>query len=233
MLEAHYKGEINVADYWKVGDIRKEQLKAIPSGTTGESQSAQEVSLVIIGINHDDLKNSKGVRTKAAITVQTKDCLNTEGYMNSEYRGADYALWSKSQRRTWCNNEFIGALSTLKELVKQVIKLSNRYGYDTSYTQQETTEDYAFLLSEYEILGIEEIPSSYGTLPDPGYQYEYMKTQSNRIKHVNGDARYWYNRTSIVYNKTIANFFTIRPTGTHYDDGNTYSTSGLAPAFCL
>lgn len=233
MLDAHYTGSINIADYWKIGDVRKERLKVIPAGTTGEAQDAQDIELVIIGMNHDDLKNSKGTRTKAAITVQTKNCLNTEGYINSEYRNADYALWSKSQRRTWCNNEFINALSSLKNLVKQVVKLSNRYGYDTSYTQQETTEDYAFLLSEYEILGAEDISSSYGVLPGAGRQYEYMKTESNRIKRVNGDARYWWNRTSIVYNKTIANFFTIRPTGTHYDDGNVNSTSGLAPAFCL
>ena len=233
MLDAHYKGDIDISDYWAIGDSRTESISEIPSGTTGESQSAQEITLVIIGFDHDDLKTPVNNITKAAITVQTKDCLNAEGYMNYEYRSADYALWSKSQRRTWCNNEFIGALSTLKDLVKQVVKLSNRYGYDTSYTQQETTEDYVFILSECEILGVEDLSSIYGTLPDAGYQYEYMKTQSNRIKRVNGYTRYWWNRTSIVYNRTIANFFTIRPTGTHYDDGNAYASSGLVPAFCL
>lgn len=228
MLEAHYAGEINIADYWKVGDVRKEQLSAIPSGTTEESQSAQEVSLVILGFNHDDLKNSEGTRTKAAITVQTLNYLNTTGYINSSYSGAEYALWSTSKRRTWCNNEFINALSTLKSLIKPVIKLSNRYAENnySSSRQQESTEDYAFLLSHWEVWGSQKLSSSDGTLPAEGTQYEFMSISSNKIK-----GNEWWTRTSLV-RKNNAYFILVDSKAIH-SYGYAYVEFGLAPAFCL
>ena len=59
MLENHYSGNINIADYWAVGDSRTESITAIASGTTGEAQSAQDIELVIIGLNHDDLADGR------------------------------------------------------------------------------------------------------------------------------------------------------------------------------
>ena len=235
MLKAHYAGKINVADYWKVGDVRKEQLNAIPSGTTGESQSAQEISLVIIGINHDDLKNKRGNVSKAAITVQTLNCLSTKGYISSDYAGPQYALWSISQRRTWCNNDFINALSTLKGLIKPVVKLSNRHA-DSKYSssrQQETTEDYAFLLSQWEVWGSQQITSSYGTLPAEGNQYEYMKTNSNRIKSIGSSTDYWWTRSSHVNNNNYAWFALVNTSGSYDYNNIADENSGIAPAFCL
>ena len=122
MLDTHYKGKINISDYWAVGDSRTESISEIPSGTTGESQPAQDIELVIIGMNHDDLTTPVNGISKGAVTVQTLNCLNNKGYINSNYSGAGYALWSTSKRRTWCNNEFISALSTLKGLIKPVVK---------------------------------------------------------------------------------------------------------------
>ena len=225
MLDAHYAGKINIEDYWAVGDIRKEDLRAISSGTTGESQSAQEITLAIIGFNHDTLKTQLGVKTKGAVTIQTLNCLNTTGYINSSYSGVDKALWSKSQRRTWCNNEFVNALSTLKGLIKPVVKLSNRHADSnyTSYRQQETTEDYAFLLSQWEVWGSQQISSSdYGTLPADGTQYEYMKTSSNRIKSVNGSTNYWWTRSSHV-DSGSARFAIVSTDGSYYNDYANYS----------
>ena len=158
MLDAHYKGDINISNYWAIGDSRTESISEIPSGTTGETQPVQSIELIIIGMNHDNLASPIGDISKAAITVQTKNCLSNTGYINSRYSGTDKALWSTSPRRTWCNNEFINALSTLKGLIKPVVKLSNRHAHSnySSSRQQETTEDYAFLLSQWEIWGSQE-----------------------------------------------------------------------------
>ena len=237
MLDAHYKGKINISDYWTVGDSRTESISEIPSGTVGESQPVQEISLVIIGFNHDTLKSQLGSKTKAAVTVQTLNCLNNKGYINSNNSGVDYSLWSKSQRRTWCNNEFINALSTLKGLVKPVVKLSNRHAHSSysSYRQQETTEDYAFLLSQWEIWGSQQISSYYyGTLPDDGIRYEYMRTDYNRIKSVNGSTSVWWTRSSFMDAGYTARFAIINTNGSYttIDDNANYSY-GVAPAFCL
>ena len=76
MLEAHYQGKIDIEDYWSVGDTRVVHINAIPSDSNNTiSHVAQDITMVIIGINHDDLQEQIGIRTKAAITVQCRECL--------------------------------------------------------------------------------------------------------------------------------------------------------------
>ena len=236
ILDAHYRGDIDISDYWAVGDNRTESISEIPSGTVGETQPTQDIELVIIGMNHDDLKTKIGDITKAAITVQVKNCLSTEGYMNSDYFSIGNALWSNSKRRTWCNNEFINALSTLKGLIKPVVKLSNRHTDSkySSYRQQETTEDYVFLLSQWEVWGIQKFSSDYGTLPAEGFQYEYMETNNNRIKRVNTSPTDWWIRSSYTGSNENAHFAFVSDGGYYSAIATIASHSyGLAPAFCL
>lgn len=243
MLDEHYAGLINIADYWVVGDIRTESITAIASGTTGEAQSAQDIDLVILGMNHDNLSDGSGM---AAITVQTKNMLSTPGYIRSNYGDPDYALWSASQRRTWCNNEFKSALpSWIQTLIKPVTKITNRhchinYSAQYLYIGQETTTDNTFLLSESEIFGsfeLESIKLDTGTYGDPGLdgtQYEYMKTTANRIK--TGPQSTWWMRSSIVNDSGYANFMRVDPDGTTGASGSAYRANGnfgIAPAFCL
>lgn len=233
MLNAHYAGLINIADYWEIGNNRQVMMQSISAaGPTGEGHDAQLVGLTIIGMNHDNLKNPIGTRTKAAITVQTFSSLNRVGSINSNDTGGDNALWSKSPRRTWCNNNFIEALP-IANLIKPVIKLSNRHATgNSSYRQQEKTEDYAFLLSQWEIWGKQVLDSSFGILPAEGTQYDYMKKLSNRKKYCGDDYSSWWSRTSYVFNSNKVFFLHADK-----DGGYAWSSSitglGIAPAFCL
>jgi hypothetical protein len=234
MLDAHYKGLINVADYWAIGDSRTERIAAIPNGTTTDNQPAQNVNLVIIGMNHDDKADGSG---KAAITVQTKDQLSAYGYINISYGSVDYSLWSTSIRRTWCNNNFKSALSTwLQNLIKPVTKVTNRHGYSGtfgdygSYRGQISTTDDVFLLSEFESLGKALLGGTeWGDVGSDGTQYEYMKTQANRIK--SGPTDYWWLRSAIVENDR-SYFVAIKSDGNAFRDFAD-SRYGVAPAFCL
>jgi hypothetical protein len=75
-----------------------------------------------------------------------------------------------------------------KNMVKTVIKDTWRYGYDDeSFKTQQTSNDDYFLLSESEVTGElsygSNYPDTYGRGND-GYQYEYYKTNANRIKCV-------------------------------------------------
>jgi hypothetical protein len=232
MLDEHYNGLINIADYWVVGDTRTESITAIPSGTTGEAQSAQSVDLVILGMNHDDKADGNG---KAAVTVQAKDSLKTKGYMNSTLSGSSYSLWSTSQRRTWCNGDFKSALPDwLQELIKPVTKISNRYGYTgyESYRGQTTTTDDVFLLSEFETFGTQQLDeSTYGVLSSDGTQYEYMKIESNRIKNVGSSAYMWWLRSSFTTGNS--GFISCHHTSGAGGTLGCNSTTGIAPAFCL
>ena len=237
MIEAHYNGDIDITDYWSNGDTKRVQLNAISSGTTGESQSAQYIDLTIIDSSHDNLVNPINGVTRAALTIHSKFCLGTTGYMYSAYDGPNYSLWKDSPRRTWCNNGFKNALPAgLVSLIKKVSKVTYRYGYTgtyASYRGSTTTEDDVFLLSEMEVYGTQGLDAStYGSGSD-GTQYEYYKTTSNRIKYLGIDgtsAQAWWLRSSGVYGNGYSCF---RIVNSNVNDRLANHTYGLAPAFCI
>jgi hypothetical protein len=250
MVSFHYKGIIDISDYWNIGDERLIRISDISSGTVNESYTSCYVYLVIIGINHDTLATKNGTRAKAAITVQSRCGLNSvAGYMNNAGDDPSYALWSKTSRRTWCNNDFKSALpSYLQSLIKPVTKYTNRYGYCggsydySSYRIQETTTDSCFLLSEWEIFGCYANDSStYGTLSADGTQYEYMKTTSNRMKvdsatRVSGGQIRWWGRTGYIPNSMNnygVRFIYCSSSGSSGTITPNFDLTYVVPAFCL
>lgn len=244
MLEAHYAGTINISDYWAVGDTKTISLSAMAATGVGESHRATDYEVVIIGINHDDLKTPINGKTKAAVTLQLKNCL-TSGqytYMTDEYNASGTAKelgymnssntnsggWEGCARRTWCNNIFKNALpSALSNIVKTVLKKNYKVYNSTTIT---TTDDDVFLLSETEIFGT----NTYSAGSTEGTQYDYFKTTSNRCKDPKWNSSSasgpWWERSPCssgstyfcyVYNSGAANY------------GSAGNTFGLAPAFCL
>ena len=230
MLQTHYAGLIDVSKVWTIGSSRKVTLKEI-SVIDGLGQPEQEIELVIIGFNHDDLADGNG---KAAVTVQVKNTLGTAGYINDDYISPSYSLWKDSKRRTWFNSNFKSALPTwLQNLIKPIAKVTNRHAYIgyESYRGQTNTTDDVFLLSEFETFGSAPYSGTdYGDVGSDGTQYEYMKTQANRVK--NGGDNYWWLRSSFVNGIGRSEFVAV-----DWDGAANYSTSdniyGLAPAFCI
>lgn len=176
MIAAHYKGYINIGDYWHVGDTRKIHLSFMDCGfpdypyTMGPDIPAQDMTFVIIGIEHDDLKTPINGHTKAAITLQCRElCSDAHHEFNPEGSGvqASFDAWGCKNRlteevvdnnsqwcdapfRTWLNNVALGSLPTrLQGVVKTVIKknLANH----TDDTPGTDTEDKIFLLSASEV----------------------------------------------------------------------------------
>ena len=235
MLDAHYAGKISIGEYWSIGDTRDIDMAYIRS---------TPVTLVIIGIEHDDIENDGG---KAAISVQTSDCVSG-GVMNSTAQGYAYSLWSTSERRTWCNGTFKDALPEyIQNLIKPITKITNRHGYRSGapYRGQTTTIDYVFLLSEFEVAGsagVDTSDSSYGDVGEDGVQYEYMKTASNRFRSTNGTKYYgsggyrytdlWWLRSSALHDKNNSFFIFVDGSGT-ITCTSANQPEGLAPAFCL
>ena len=242
MLSAHYAGLIDISDYWSVGDVRTIPISSISATGVGETQSAQNAEVVIIGFEHDDLVTSVNGNSKSAVSLQLKNSLETVGYMYSAYTGTDYSLWDGSPRRTWCNGVFKNALPTeLVSLIKTVTKKTWRYansGYSgySSYRTQQTTNDDCFLISEFEVLGVQGLSAdTYGTVGEDGIQYEYYKTTSNRIKYlgVSGtSANAWWLRSSYVGDGGGSLF---RYVGTSGSVGGSFANYafGVAPGFCI
>ena len=243
MLNAHYKGKINISDYWAVGDRRTISLSAIPTGNASESQPAQSIDFVIIGIKHDDLTSAINGTTKAAITVQSIVALNTTGGMDQSAYEPASAIWENCSRRAWCNDDFIsyGLPSDLAKLLKSVTKLSNRYCSNSysdysSYRTHGTTDDKVFILSEVEVEGAQYCNDSQsGSLRDDGSQYEYMKLAQNRVKTVSGNSKSWWTRTGHVNSSGRTYFHNIDMYGDLEGTSlvSNYSSCGICPAFCL
>lgn len=230
MLTAHYNGDIDISDYWSVGDTKTINLSTVSKGNVGEVQNQQAMELTIIGMDHDELVSPIKNKSRAAITVQAKGCLSSLGYMNS---GSVATPWALSARREWCNNNFKNALPQgFARIIKPVIKLTNRYSTNTITPSHNTTNEDVFFLSDWELLGKNYLPSaSYGSLEPDGTQYQFMTIIANRIKKLNGFTNDWWLRTS--YSDDIAEFYLICATNGDCAAGNSGGNRGISPAFCL
>lgn len=251
MINAYYNGTLSldeIKSVWSVGDIRSINLSAIAasggSGATawsvGESHRAQTVQLQILDFDHDTLETAINNKTKALITVDLKNCLrdasvsdtngssNTEnGYMNST--GTNSGGWKSSARRAWCNNAFYNALpSDIKSLVKTVTKTS---GVGSGLSSTETTQDFAFLLSEKEIFNT----TTY-SVSGEGTQYIlYANAISNICKNPkwNGTAISSYIWMRSAPPNVSVSFAAVDANGGNNTISQASVAVGIAPAMCL
>ena len=229
MIEMAYNDEINLEDYWAVGDKTKISLSSMPATGVGETHMEQEVEVVILNFNHDELVTPINGHTKAVVSLQLRDVLNNGssregGYMNST--NTNVGGWGNSARRTWCNEVFWNALpQNIRDSVKTVNKKASTGNQSPSVS---TYNDKVFLLSEDEVFG----SATYST-GNEGVQYPYYAIASNRIKYqdtARTSASYWWERSPCSSYSTA--FCFVGSSGSAYIDAasNTY---GLAPAFCL
>ncbi len=221
MLEKHYNGEIDISDYWSVGNARKVTMSAIASAYGLEAQSEQELELVIMDFSKISLTSAIGDRTKSAMVVGLRSCLSTMGYVVT----TQGQTWGESARLNWCNDSFKGALpQELSNLVKQV---TISYG---TYTTKSSLDCYCFLHNAGEVFGS-------GASTNVSYssddQLEYYKCVSNRVKTLYGtddSLSVWALRDLYGTNTTYSYFTAVYKTG-----GVTYNSgsAGISPAFCL
>lgn len=240
-LEMHYNGEINLADCWQVGDERVVHLSAMANwnDTYGEAQPAQDVTLVIIGFNIDTLQTPINGVTKAAMTVQLKNCLSNTGVIDADYVAYNKSYksctleWVACDRRRWCNNTFKGSLpSGLQGIIKIVKKTSYSVYFsgsssrgefskgDDNFSKPSSCYDSCFLLSRSET-GL-----TGSGFNDPSYPY--FTDISVRRKNT----RWWVRDPGysaiICTNLSWSDIYSGNPGGQFI-----YNKGGIAPAFCL
>ncbi len=150
-----------VQNYWKVGDKKNITVN-------GVTYAAQ-----IIGFDHDTLTTADGSRTKAGITFQLVDCLNTKYNMNDDNTNVNG--WRGSKMRTSTMPTLLNQLSSdLKSVLKFVNKVTSKGNEQSAL---ETTSDKLFLLSEIEVFGTTKYSFS-----GEGNQYEYYAAGNNAAK---------------------------------------------------
>lgn len=205
----------SASKYFSVGDEKTIEL------TTGE-----EITLVILGFNHDDLASGG----KAGITIGMKNLLATRYAMNSSSTNA--GGWDQSKMRTETMQTLLAQLpSDLRNSIKQVNKKATAGGASTTIT---TSSDKLFLFSEVEIDG-----TTTAGYADEGEQYEYWKTikdgtvAADRIKYLSnggGSANGWWLRSPDVGSSTVFRYISSTGGVSSY---NASSACGVSFGFCI
>lgn len=205
----------NAQKYFAVGDEKTIEL------TTGE-----QVTLVILGFNHDDLTSGG----KAGITIGMKELLATKYRMNASNTNA--GGWDESEMRTTTMQTLLGQLpSDLQAAIKSVNKKATSGGASTTI---KTSSDKLFLFSEVEIDGT--TSSGYAS---EGEQYEYWKTvkdgtvAADRVKKLSnggGSAGSWWLRSPYVSSSHSFRYVTSTGGVGYYAAHSTY---GVSFGFCV
>lgn len=201
------------AQYWNIGD-----LKNISIG--GVTYAAQ-----IIGFDHDDVTDPATYgRTKAGITFQLQNCLNTTYPMNSSDK--NMGGWRNSYMRQTVLANIYNQLATDDTELKNAIVLVTK-PYSAAYNSVNLVycSDYLFLLSEIEVSG----SIAYSPLSE-GAQYAYYAAGNSYSKTVNNVATTWWERS--VYKGDSKSFTGVYPTTGRYF-AKASSNYGVAFAFCV
>ena len=202
-------------DYFAVGDEKTIEL------STGE-----QVTLVILGFDHDDLTSGG----KAGMTIGMKNLLATTYRMNATI--TNEGGWDESEMRTSTMATLLSQLpSDLQGVIKQVNKKATAGGASTSIT---TSADKLWLLAEVEVDG-----TTSAGYADEGEQYEYWKTVkdgtvvADRIKYLSngsGSSNNWWLRSP---NVGISTYFCNFSSAGGVVNGTANTTRGVSFCFCV
>ena len=205
---------------------RAQSFFSVGDEKTIELSTGEQVTLVILGFNHDDLTSGG----KAGMSIGMKNLLATTYRMNAS--GTNAGGWDESGMRTSTMATLLSQLpSDLQGVIKQVNKKATAGGASTSIT---TSADKLWLFAEVEIDG-----TTSAGYADEGEQYEYWKTvkdgtvSADRIKYLSngsGSANYWWLRSPGVSNS--GDFHDIDSSG-GVGKSYAYHPYGVCFGFCV
>ena len=216
MLDAHYSGRINIANYWSVGDTRRVTLEAIDANDCTSAMSEQLVELVLMNVGGKTLVNAEHGVSNCAFVVGFKNCLTGFGHYNT----SSTAKYTSSAVRAFLNNQLFIALPTdLQNIFKSFVNKTTEYtGSSRSLV---STEDLLALPATMEVSGTK--PST-GILDGEGSLFSYYSTTANRIKTISGAATSYWTRSAL----SSSLFAYVTGTGS-YSNGDPVSSLGISP----
>ena len=225
MVAAADAGQIDLTEYWSVGNERTVLLNAMSASGTNdygswsvsEPYEQQNVTMVLMGKNCYTLKtavkNTDGTnRTTCSFCVGVKNGIvvlynwQYGGHMNNS--NFNSGSWNSCARRFWCNACYRAALpSTLLPIFKQFeVKTATEYNASTVTI----SDDWFALFAEKEIFG-SRIYSNV-TEADALTAIEYYTTASNRVKTKDGaNPGGWWERSP--YSGASTSFCTVTGDG--------------------
>lgn len=255
-LISQISNEGTASSYWAVGDVKQIVINAT-IGT--KSYSNYQPWVYILGFNHnssregnnrihfgcfqsaqsysstgsialDDSNYNSSTSTNLAFHMNTTNT-NSGGWQSSVMR--QQVLDSDASSATsGSSNSFLAALpSDLQAVLKQCTKYTNNVGHSSTPSAVTATQDWVFLLSEYEVQGSITNADTY----EQNYQqqYQYYANGNSKVKYrqsATDSAAYWWNRSP--HASSSHNFCRVDADGSANFDNASYSY-GLAPGFCV
>lgn len=219
MVQAADRGEIDLRDYWHVGDERTVRLSAIPASGSNDygiwdvpdSHIAQDVTLVLMDTNKYELvtpvlDKNKNTRNKCSFVVGLKNALIEPGRIWLNDRVITWNYNDKGYRHAWLNRAFAGAIpSTLIDMFKTFKVISATAQNSTELT---VTEDLFSLFAAREVFDTYDGYMSTEQEWNANSQIEYYKTAANRQKVVGGSNVGWWTRSVQKNNSDYGSDFT-------------------------
>lgn len=220
MIDAADAGEINLSDYWSVGDERTVHLSAMTAGDgLNTAQPEQDVVWVLMNEGYPGTGNEN-----VHFVWGQKDCLVQKGRMNTS--ATNSGSWNGCAMRADLNNKYYNALpATFRSCLKQFNVITAKT-YNGSTNQ--TSQDYISLFAEKEIFGTRTYSNA--TEANALKQIKYYEVTANRIKNVNGAAAFWWERSP---SSGYSNYFCFVYSNGDAGSYNASSTRGLAPFGCI
>lgn len=240
------------ANYWSVGDTKTITINGTVGATTFSNLS---IDAFIIGIDHNsNVEGANRIHFQLGKINGVDVCLCDSNYsslttasgaftMNTS--GTNSGGWSSSHMRTTVlgsdsdpasptANTLLAALpADLRAVMKKVIKYSDNVGggSDSASSDVTATEDFLFLLAEFEVDGI----WSYASKVEKKYQvrYDYYKAGNSALKYKHDSITtktFWWLRSTYVESTTM--FCRIATDGYGGVASAKYS-GGVAPAFAV
>lgn len=242
--------------YWAVGDAKQITL----NGTIGTvAYDNYQPWVFILGFNHNAALEGNNLihfgcfRADQDYQVNNSIALDDEFYNTQTSTQLAFHMnatntnrggWEASlMRSTLLDSEadspsqaiefsFLAALpADLQNVLRKCTKYTNNVGNNNTEEAVTSTEEWAFLLSEWEVQGARTSANQY----EQNYQqqYEYFASGNSKIKYKqtdNGAALTWWLRSPNVTNSYI--FCLVGTSGSTFSNNASFSF-GFAPGFCV
>ncbi len=238
-------------DYWAVGDTKS---IVINGNVVGFGITNLTVNVFILGFNHNASREGSnrihfqigkiGATPVALCDSQYGSSGSSQGFrMNTS--NTNNGGWASSYMRNTVlgnggtpssptANSLMAALpSALRAVMKAVTKYTDNVGNDTGNVQSNvtSTQDYLFLLAEFEVFGTRNWANSY----EQNYQvqYAYYQAGNSRIayRHTStASAVWWWLRSPGC---TGSYYFLIVYTAGHYSNYGANISGGVRPGFAV
>ena len=169
MIAAADNGDIDLGDYWSVGDERIVRLGSITGYSAIRSQSEQDITLVLMNEGYPGTGNER-----INFVVGQKGSLKQACRMNNS--DTNTGSWNDCGMRMELNNLYLMALP---ETLRRGLKYFNVITAQTyNGSTNQTSQDYVSLFAEKEFFGSRQYSNS--TESNALTQIEFFKTATNR-----------------------------------------------------